>query len=144
MRKVTIAALALAALGGGAAGCGGDDDEGDSAATTPAPAQTQTQQQTATQPAGGAQTVDIGATEFKFTPSDVKVRAGQVTFDLKNNGGTAHALEIEGQGIEEETQVIQGGQSATLRVTLKPGKYEMYCPVDNHRQQGMEGELTVT
>jgi uncharacterized cupredoxin-like copper-binding protein len=148
MRKVTIAAFALAALAGGAAGCGGDDDEGDSAATTPAttpaPAQTQTAQQTATQPSGGAQSVDLSASEFKFTPANVNVRAGQVTFNLRNTGGAPHALEIEGQGIEEETRVIQGGQSATLRVNLKPGTYEMYCPVGNHRQQGMEGELTVS
>jgi plastocyanin len=145
MRKATIAAFALVALTGGAAACGGDDD-GDGSATTPAttaaPAQTQTQQQTATRPA--AQTVDIGASEFKFTPSNVTVRQGQVTFELKNNGGAPHALEIEGQGIEEETQVIQGGQNATLRVNLKPGKYVMYCPVGNHRQQGMEGEVTVS
>ena len=26
---------------------------------------------------------------------------------------------------------------------LKPGEYEFYCPVDGHKQGGMEGTLTV-
>jgi uncharacterized cupredoxin-like copper-binding protein len=25
----------------------------------------------------------------------------------------------------------------------EPGTYEMYCPVSNHREMGMEGEITV-
>jgi uncharacterized cupredoxin-like copper-binding protein len=28
-------------------------------------------------------------------------------------------------------------------VTLKPGEYEYYCPVDGHKAGGMEGTLTV-
>jgi uncharacterized cupredoxin-like copper-binding protein len=36
------------------------------------------------------------------------------------------------------------GGSAKLTVDLnKPGTYEMYCPVDGHREMGMEGEITV-
>jgi plastocyanin len=144
MSKRTITAISTA-LALGAAGCGGDDDE-DQANTTPAttPAQTQTQPQTQQTQPGAAQTVNMSASEFSFSPANVTVRAGQVTFNLRNTGGAPHALEVEGQGIEEETRVIQGGQSATLRVNLRPGMYTMYCPVGNHRQQGMEGTLRVT
>jgi uncharacterized cupredoxin-like copper-binding protein len=28
-------------------------------------------------------------------------------------------------------------------VNLKPGKYEFYCPIANHKALGMEGEITV-
>jgi uncharacterized cupredoxin-like copper-binding protein len=28
-------------------------------------------------------------------------------------------------------------------VNLPPGKYEFYCPVANHKEMGMEGEITV-
>ena len=61
----------------------------------------------------------------------------------ENIGSITHALEIEGKGVEEETKDLDAGQSAELKVTLKPGKYEIYCPVDGHRQQGMEGTVTV-
>jgi uncharacterized cupredoxin-like copper-binding protein len=60
-----------------------------------------------------------------------------------NSGSTTHALEIEGKGVEEETKGIDPGQSAELKVSLKPGKYEIYCPVDGHKEQGMEGAVTV-
>jgi uncharacterized cupredoxin-like copper-binding protein len=30
-----------------------------------------------------------------------------------------------------------------VTVDLKAGKYEYYCPVDGHKDAGMEGTLTV-
>ena len=70
--------------------------------------------------------------------------AGTYTFEATNDGGTDHALEIEGNGIEEETDTIGPGESASVTVDLEAGTYEMYCPIDGHRDQGMEGEITVS
>jgi len=50
---------------------------------------------------------------------------------------------VEGEGIEEETEEIGPGQSAELEVKLDAGTYELYCPVDGHAEEGMEGKLTV-
>jgi plastocyanin len=147
MRMHSYAALGLAVVALGAAGCGDDDDDGGQAATTPAPATQTTQEQTtptATTPSSGRSAVTISATEFAFNPANPEVKAGQVAFRLKNDGGAPHALEVEGNGIEEASKVINGGQTTTLGVTLKAGTYTIYCPVGNHRQQGMEGELTVS
>jgi uncharacterized cupredoxin-like copper-binding protein len=147
MLRTGYAAVGLAVLAIGAAGCGSDDNNDNGSASTPAstPAAPTTSTQAKTTPAAaGAQTVDVGATEFKFDPSSLTAKSGKVTFDLKNNGAAPHALEIEGHGVEEETKVINGGQADKLTVNLKPGKYEFYCPVDGHRQQGMEGTLTVS
>ena len=36
------------------------------------------------------------------------------------------------------------GNSAQLKVNLKPGKYTFYCDIPGHRAAGMEGTLTVT
>ncbi len=93
--------------------------------------------------AGG--TVDLTATDFKFDPSDSTVKSGNVSFNLKNDGQVTHSLEIEdvnGEDKELEGQVSPG-QNGTLTVDLKPGKYDFYCPVGNHRQMGMTGEITV-
>ena len=91
------------------------------------------------------QTIQISEKEYSLTPSTASLpKTG--TYDIKaaNDGQVAHALEIEGNGVEEKTGDIQPGSSATLRVTLsKEGSYEIYCPIDGHKQQGMRGTVTV-
>jgi hypothetical protein len=74
------------------------------------------------------------------------VAAGPVTFRIKNAGTIPHGFEVEGNGIEKEVESIAAGDSATLAVTLKPGKYEVYCPVgdDSHKRLGMLTHLEVT
>jgi uncharacterized cupredoxin-like copper-binding protein len=91
------------------------------------------------------QTVAISETEFKLDPSSVQVdQAGNVTFRVTNNGAIDHALEVEGNGVEEKSATIKPGESAELTVDLsKDGSYEIYCPVDGHRDSGMEGTVTV-
>lgn len=98
-----------------------------------------------TAPAGGGQPVSIGESEYKLDPSSPTVdQAGTVTFKVTNNGSVDHALEVEGQGVEEETETIKPGETAELTVDLsKEGSYEIYCPIDGHRDKGMEGTLTV-
>jgi uncharacterized cupredoxin-like copper-binding protein len=95
--------------------------------------------------AAAGQAISIGEAEFKLDPSSVQVdQAGTVTFRVTNNGTIDHALEVDGQGVEEETETIKPGQSAELTVDLsKDGSYEIYCPIDGHRDSGMEGTLTV-
>jgi uncharacterized cupredoxin-like copper-binding protein len=95
--------------------------------------------------AAAGQAISIGEAEFKLDPSSVQVdQAGTVTFRVTNNGTIDHALEVDGQGVEEETETIKPGQSAELTVDLsKDGLYEIYCPIDGHRDSGMEGTLTV-
>ena len=68
---------------------------------------------------------------------------GFAVFKAVNSGDTVHALKVEGEGIEEETEEIEPGQSAELKVKLKAGTYELCCPVDGHAEEGMEGKLTV-
>jgi uncharacterized cupredoxin-like copper-binding protein len=89
-------------------------------------------------------TVEVKETEFKLDPAKITLnKPGTYVFKAVNSGTTTHALEIEGKGVEKETGNLNPGQSAELKVTLKPGKYEIYCPIDSHRQQGMEGTVTV-
>ena len=109
------------------AGCGSDDESAGG-----------------TTSAGASESVDLTAKEYAFDPADVSVdAAGKVTFRVRNDGEETHALEVEGNGIEEEMESIGPGESGTLTVDLEPGEYEFYCPVDGHREEGMEGKVVV-
>ena len=135
MRRWSALALLVGAAALGVVACGGDDDEEGGEETAA---------QTATAPAGGGKTVNISETDFALDPSAPTVKTGTVTFNVTNDGQTTHALEVEGPGEEAETEDIPPGGSAQLTVDLgEPGTYEMYCPVGNHRDMGMEGEITV-
>jgi len=89
--------------------------------------------------------VSVKLSEWKVELSQGTITAGSVTFTVTNAGSIPHAFEVEGQGIERETNVIQPGASDTLTLTLEPGSYEAYCPVgeDSHKQLGMEAHLRV-
>jgi hypothetical protein len=77
--------------------------------------------------------------------SETSVPAGPVTFTVTNTGSIPHALEIEGNGTERQTPLIQPGEKAALTLTLDPGTYEVYCPVgqDSHKKLGMDTRLKV-
>ncbi len=94
---------------------------------------------------GDRAAVSVKLSEWKVELSSSSITAGPVTFTVTNTGTIPHAFEVEGQGIEQETTVIQPGSSATLTLTLKPGTYEAYCPVgnDSHKKLGMQADLKV-
>jgi plastocyanin len=88
--------------------------------------------------------VPVSETEFKIGLSHTAFRAGTYTFTAKNAGRATHALRIEGSGLTAKTGNIAPGQSANLTVALRPGRYDLDCPVDNHEALGMKQEITVT
>ena len=94
---------------------------------------------------GVASTVNVKLSEWNVVLSQASVAAGPVTFVITNTGSIPHGLEVEGQGIEQEIEMIQPGASDTLTLTLKPGSYEVYCPVgsDSHKKLGMDTHLKV-
>src|SRR5207244_2486071 len=96
---------------------------------------------------GGAvvKTIQISEKEFSLTPSTVTVsKPGTYAFQVSNKGTIPHAFEVEGNGVEEKSGDIKVGSSATLQVTFaRNGSYEIICPIDGHRAQGMKSTLTV-
>ena len=144
-RRIAALSVIAVAVAVPIAGCGGGNDDNSTGADTGGATQASTAAGASGAGAGGGQTVDLTAADYKFNPSDPTVKSGDVTFDLKNDGQTSHSLEIEdvnGQDQEIEGEVSPG-QSGTLKVNLPPGKYEFYCPVANHKEMGMEGEIMV-
>ena len=99
-----------------------------------------------TEEAAIGEEVEVSLSEFTIDMPD-ELPAGPTTFAISNDGGTEHSFEIESEdmGFEEGLdENLDPGESATLEVDLEPGTYEVYCPVGNHREQGMELELTVS
>ena len=127
MKRLALLVL-LAAV---AAGCGGKSGGSKTVAATGG--------------SGGGQTIQVKESEYKLTPSSLKVaKPGTVTFQVTNAGSIGHALEVEGNGVEEKTSTISPGSSAKLTVNLsKNGTYEVYCPIDDHRAMGMQAKLVV-
>jgi plastocyanin len=146
MRKhLMILAGILASLALVAAGCGGDDD-GDSGSSSGAQDKgADTTESGSTGGGGGAQkltlTADPGGA-LKFDKKQLSAKPGKVTITMDNPSSVPHAVEVEGNGVEEETKTLTQGK-ASVTVDLKSGKYEFYCPVDGHKEAGMEGTLTV-
>jgi plastocyanin len=142
MRRVITLLLALLALI--AAGCGDDDDSDDGAA---APATTEEETTTTEEPAagGGATTLTLVADPeggLKFDKTELTAKPGEVTVVMDNPSDVPHAVEIEGNGVDEATETLTGGKSE-VTVDLERGEYKFYCPVGNHAQAGMEGSLIV-
>jgi plastocyanin len=153
MRKpLLIFVAALASLALIAAGCGGDDDNdsgGGGGSSDSSGAQGNGGDTTEATSGGGG---GGGATKLKlvadpsgalkFDKTELSAKPGKVTITMDNPSDVPHAVEVEGNGVEEETKTLTKG-SADVTVDLKAGKYEFYCPVDGHRAAGMEGTLTV-
>jgi uncharacterized cupredoxin-like copper-binding protein len=105
-------------------------------------AATTTQATTTTTAKPAATNVPVSETEFKITLASTNFKAGGIVFDVKNDGKIPHDLAIK--GTSDKTKLIQPGGTAELTVTLKPGKYELYCTVPGHEAAGMRLNITVS
>jgi plastocyanin len=93
---------------------------------------------------GGVQKVAVSEKDFKIQLPSTKLSPGSYELDLTNNGPSPHDLVVDGPGVSgEKTPTIAGGKTATLKVTLQQGTYDVYCSVPGHKQLGMDVKLTV-
>ena len=95
-------------------------------------------------PAQPAPTTAVSLTEFQIE-MPTSLPAGVHVFDVANNGQDEHNFVVEGQGIRTEFVTnLTSGQTQSMQIYLAPGPYAVYCPVGDHRAEGMEISLTVT
>jgi uncharacterized cupredoxin-like copper-binding protein len=152
--NVLAAALCAALVALVVAGCGSSNKKSSSSSSQPAPAPANT----APTPGGGTKNAQKGggakgssnlavaadsSGQLKFDKNSLSAKAGKVTITMDNPSPVAHAIAVEGSGIDKKGQTVQMGGKSTVTVTLKAGKYTFYCPVDGHKQAGMQGALTV-
>jgi uncharacterized cupredoxin-like copper-binding protein len=87
--------------------------------------------------------IKVSAGDFFFRFSTKSVKSGTtVVFTVKNVGQIPHDLSFPTLG--KTTKVLDGGQSATLRIVFKKkGRYQYICTVPRHAEQGMSGAFIV-
>jgi len=150
----------------GAIGCG--DDEADEGVAADSSAE-----EAACSPVGSeleataAMTVPVRLQEFSFSPAQIDVAAGVVTFAAQNAGTENHEvaflpgggdvpLNASGEPDEDalgvagafELEGFGAGQSCNATYDLEPGTYTLFCIVTStdgrtHYEKGMRGRLVV-
>jgi plastocyanin len=94
------------------------------------------------QPSGAAaSTVDVEAlASIKFNATDYAAKPGVVQVNL--TGAAGHTLQFRTLDYKGFPLSTSGGATKG-KVTLKAGKYAVYCTIDSHAAQGMEATITV-
>jgi uncharacterized cupredoxin-like copper-binding protein len=106
-----------------------------------------------------ASTVKITEKEFKITPLPTAVKAGKVTFKIKNAGALDHTFDVFKTSLSASKLPVKNdrvtlkpfatsgpfkpGKSGTLSITLKPGKYVLLCNISGHYKAGQRIAFTV-
>ena len=89
--------------------------------------------------------VQVVAQEFSYSLSRTKVKAGRVIVELVNRGQDTHDLDIRrigGTRIFHFPDVLSG-QVVDRELNLRPGRYQLWCAIADHREQGMHAVLRV-
>jgi plastocyanin len=82
---------------------------------------------------------------FAIQGAPSTIRAGApITFNVTSEGNP-HNLAIDGNGVNllPSTPNIQNGTGTVTFGALQPGSYHLYCPVGQHRANGMDVAFTV-
>lgn len=118
---------------------------------------------TAAPPAGRATsvaTVSVVLDEWKLVPARTLVRAGRVTFVVRNDGSMTHELVVlrndrragklplgNGRALETGRRGriarIASGTTKRLTLNLRPGRYVLLCNLLGHYQAGQYAALRV-
>jgi len=104
--------------------------------------------------------VDVVLSEWKLVPSAATLRAGKVTFQVRNDGAIEHefvvlrtdrhhhvlpvkkAVAVETGNLGKIAKIVPG-QVRSLTLSLKPGKYVLICNLLGHYKAGQYAALRV-
>lgn len=86
--------------------------------------------------------IEVIETEYSITLPRT-LAPGRYTFVVDNMGRAGHDLAIKGPGVDVVKRLPHGGR-AEIITTLQPGTYELWCPMDDHRDRGMLQTVAVT
>lgn len=134
--------LCLLTLGLIPAGCGAEEKADEVTETAKEQAET-VEEEVEEAVEGEVITIDVKPGTLTFEKDELIVPAGKVTLKSKNPDAVEHNIAVEGDGVDEEGELVSNGGVSEVTVELKAGKtYEFYCTP--HRSAGMKGTITVT
>jgi hypothetical protein len=87
------------------------------------------------------------ASEYRLAASRRRAPAGRIVAELVNSGQDDHDLTVRraaGGAPLGSTSVVHAGKLGVLRLTLKPGRYVLYCSIADHEARGMRAVLVVS
>lgn len=131
-RSLTLA-LAVGAMALMLAACGSSSSSDTTSSAAPA----------GSTAASGGKTVAVTLADFSISMPKMAMAPGTYTFDVTDNGPSAHNLTINGPGVSNQATSTFASGTQTLTVTLKDGTYDFYCSVPGHKAAGMDVKVTV-
>lgn len=105
-------------------------------------------------PPDGDTAINFVEKDFAIAMDKSTIKAGSITFNIKNNGPSPHNIGItkeadssKGGGITgpviKDSETLDPGKTTSITVDLQPGAYNVVCTVPGHVQLGMIMKLTV-
>jgi plastocyanin len=96
---------------------------------------------------GAQRTIEMEAKDHVYFPREISAQPGEQFYvNLVNGGNEDHNIQIDlGQAPLTFGEPVPIGQSRKLLVKApnQPGRYQIFCPVKDHRQKGMIATLIV-
>ena len=90
--------------------------------------------------------LQVTAFEFYFNLSRRTIPAGPAIVQLVNFGQDEHDLRMQRVGGAHiaGTPILEPGDIYNMPITLRAGRYILWCSIANHRALGMQATLIVT
>lgn len=95
---------------------------------------------------GVVATINVTASDAGFAPATVNLdKPGVYNFHYTNQGTRSYGLDVEGNGVDTDGDVIAPGKTGDVQVNLgKSGSYDMHSQTDNtDRSHELHGKVVV-
>jgi len=92
----------------------------------------------------GDNVVKVTLSDYSMEVDGEGVEPGQVLFMVTNEGNMEHGFVIEGvDTMQSFDDHLKPGETRSVRVRLQPSRYNLYCPIDDHKNEVMANVLKV-
>ncbi len=110
---------------------------------TPPPGTTPTPTPTPTATPVYPSRTGVDLDEWVVRSSYRTLRAGTIDFNAANLGEDDHNLSVRAGSKDYGRLDLAPGDADTLKLTLAPGTYTLYCSLQGHEEMGMRTDITV-